>query len=343
MSRGRGVLFLDTTGKNIILGAQMGKESFYYVGTETEKKHASTLLQKIDSFLISSNIRIENISQIGVVIGPGSFTGIRIGISTANALSKSLNAAILSINSLELATFGHNKNVISIIDCLNGNYYSLIKTSENDCRYRILSENELKHYEGYDILPAKEVSPENKLRAFVEKADKGFFSKRALPFYLRESSADREERDKDHYLILNPSTQDIDRISDIEKASFRDPWSEKMLYDEIELNNPTNVIIKDIRDDTIIGYSFSRSTDDVLELLRIAVKSAYKGAGFASLMINRIVAESRNLNIKSIILEVSCINESAIRLYQKNGFIVDGRRKNYYRKDEDALLMRKLI
>jgi ribosomal-protein-alanine N-acetyltransferase len=60
-------------------------------------------------------------------------------------------------------------------------------------------------------------------------------------------------------------------------------------------------------------------------------------------MINRIVAESRNLNIKSIILEVSCINESAIRLYQKNGFIVEGRRKNYYRKDEDALLMRKLI
>lgn len=338
------MLFIDTTGKSIILGAQTENGAHYYIGQEIEKKHASTILQKIEDFLYSSKINISSISKIGVVIGPGSFTGIRIGISTANALSKSLNASIISLNSLEIALFDRKSNVISVMDCLNGNYYSLIKTSENDYKYRILTKNDLNNFEGlYDIIPATEVFPETKLNAFIEKAETGPFLTRALPFYLRESSAEREDRNKDHYLITLPTREDIKRVFIIEQTSFHEPWSEKMIAEEIHLCNPTNIIIKDRRDDTIIGYVFSRIIDDTVEILRIAVKSEYKGAGFASLMINEIVERSRSLSIKSMILEVSCLNEPALRLYQKNGFIIEGRRKNYYKNGEDALLMRRLI
>jgi len=61
---------------------------------EAHRQLAETLHQKIDELLSGQSMSLEDISKICVYQGPGSFTGLRIGISVANALAYSLNVPI---------------------------------------------------------------------------------------------------------------------------------------------------------------------------------------------------------------------------------------------------------
>ena len=56
---------------------------------------AETIHQKIADLLNSQNLRLENIDAIAVYKGPGSFTGLRIGLSVANALAASYDLPIV--------------------------------------------------------------------------------------------------------------------------------------------------------------------------------------------------------------------------------------------------------
>lgn len=79
-------LFIDTTDKNktiIELDAQ-GKKSRL---EKTSKSHKDQFVLKlIDEILRNNNLTISDVEDVGVNPGPGSFTGIRVGISVANAL-----------------------------------------------------------------------------------------------------------------------------------------------------------------------------------------------------------------------------------------------------------------
>lgn len=62
---------------------------------EAHRTLASTLLEKIEQLLTLQGETLQSIKRIGVYEGPGSFTGLRIGFSTANALGYSLNVPVV--------------------------------------------------------------------------------------------------------------------------------------------------------------------------------------------------------------------------------------------------------
>ena len=93
----------------------------------------------------------------------------------------------------------------------------------------------------------------------------------------------------------------------------------------------------------IIGYLLTLSHDNNLfEIISIAVDSFYKREGIASNMLSEFLS-NKKVNSK-IILEVASRNESAIELYKRFFFNIDGIRKNYYKDPtDDALLMSRII
>lgn len=86
----------------------------------------------------------------------------------------------------------------------------------------------------------------------------------------------------------------------------------------------------------IVGIIIYTILCEEAEILLIFVDENYRNKGIATLLINSIEEK----NVKSILLEVSTKNDSALALYNKLNFKLINIRKNYY-KDSDAYVLRK--
>ena len=95
--------------------------------------HSESLMPTINSLLNSLNLSLKDIGLIVTDIGPGSFTGIRIGVATAKAFSDSLNIPTIGISSLEALAYQIKENglVCSTIDCKNDNCYFALYEFKN--------------------------------------------------------------------------------------------------------------------------------------------------------------------------------------------------------------------
>ena len=75
----------------------------------TKKTHSQKLMPMIENMLNLSDINIKDIDAIGICVGPGSFTGLRIGMATAKAIAHVNNIPLIGVNSLEI--LGANMNI----------------------------------------------------------------------------------------------------------------------------------------------------------------------------------------------------------------------------------------
>jgi universal bacterial protein yeaZ len=87
--------------------------------------HNEILLVMVDEMLKKLNIDIEDIDLFVAVTGPGSFTGIRIGVTVVKALAMALNKPIVAVNTLEALSFGvfSDKKKIPLIDARGERVY----------------------------------------------------------------------------------------------------------------------------------------------------------------------------------------------------------------------------
>lgn len=69
---------------------------------EVEKSHSKLIIQLIDQSLKDAKIKINELDAFAVSMGPGSYTGLRIGVSTIKGLCYSLEKPLISINTLEI-------------------------------------------------------------------------------------------------------------------------------------------------------------------------------------------------------------------------------------------------
>ena len=109
------LLAIDTSTESIILALYNCGDKKYFVGKDNAKMHNQVLLTNINDFLYNQGLSINDIDVFGIVSGPGSFTGIRIGVATVNALALALNKKTVEITSLEQLDDGTQK--IVLIDC----------------------------------------------------------------------------------------------------------------------------------------------------------------------------------------------------------------------------------
>lgn len=93
-------LFIDTHSSNIVLVLYKDNKIIKKVTQESSMSHSVYTLPLIKELLKENNIELKNLSLLLVVNGPGSFTGIRIGMTIAKIIAYSLNIPIKLIDSL---------------------------------------------------------------------------------------------------------------------------------------------------------------------------------------------------------------------------------------------------
>ncbi|MCL6481675.1 MAG: ribosomal protein S18-alanine N-acetyltransferase [Firmicutes bacterium] len=89
----------------------------------------------------------------------------------------------------------------------------------------------------------------------------------------------------------------------------------------------------------VLGFLVSRQTLEEAEILNLAVRPEARRLGLGSQLLARALEEARRAGVRRVGLEVRASNVAAIRFYERHGFRLQGRRRDYYSNPrEDALL-----
>lgn len=92
----------------------------------TKKTHSQKLMPMIENMLKLSDLDIKEIDAIAICVGPGSFTGLRIGMATAKAMAHVNNIPLIGVNSLEILGANMdlcNRKICSILDAQRNQVY----------------------------------------------------------------------------------------------------------------------------------------------------------------------------------------------------------------------------
>jgi len=91
-------LFIDTTERDEFTIALIDGDAAYMKRVPSDRRHAELLLRSIDELLVEQGVGKGHIDAVVAVPGPGSFTSLRIGITTANGLAYGLSVPLFSIS-----------------------------------------------------------------------------------------------------------------------------------------------------------------------------------------------------------------------------------------------------
>ena len=113
--------------------------------------HSEQMMPLLDSLLSHLELKMSDIDLIGVSVGPGSFTGIRIGVAAANAMAMALDIPVVGISSLEAMAYTAGETaytIVSTFDAQRDRFYFNAYRFEN---------SELKALEAEDVLEKEDL------------------------------------------------------------------------------------------------------------------------------------------------------------------------------------------
>lgn len=134
------ILAIDTSSKICSVAILEDTEIIVEKHIENETTHSQKLMPLIDNILKLTKLTLADFDLFACSVGPGSFTGVRIGVSTIKAFCDVTNIKVASVSSLESLAYNtldsnykeDAKLVLSMIDAKNDNvYYGLFKRNND--------------------------------------------------------------------------------------------------------------------------------------------------------------------------------------------------------------------
>ncbi len=361
-------LAIDTTKKESEVALSVKDNIFYNDNGLKNKGHSETLLQNINEVLEKGNVTLKEVKNILVITGPGSFTGIRIGISTV----KGFMAVLDNINLMSASGFdvlAHNvdekykKDKFSVgINANNKGAYvagysakdkkiknikwmdmaTLKECVANSGMPFFVSEYELDYFIGAEVDALGVVLRKESILEVAESKvkSKGFCKEGELnPLYIKLSQAENAYIEKVAKAIVfeKVNEKNAQEIFEIEEKSFEKSWSLKTIKEELLLEDRTYFLAK--LNEENVGYISVWKTGEDYNILKVAVLPSKRRLKIGTLLIEKVINFVKEVKGEKLFLEVSEENEPAINLYSKCGFIKEHTRKKYYPNGKDALVM----
>ncbi len=99
------ILAIDSSSRNLKLGLSYGGDRLVQSDEAVGQAHGQVIVKKISELFQSAGIRKEDLEAICVCTGPGSFTGLRIGLSAAKGMTVALGIEIVGVSLFEVAAY----------------------------------------------------------------------------------------------------------------------------------------------------------------------------------------------------------------------------------------------
>ena len=343
-------LLINTANEKLFIVLQV-EDKVFAVSNSTQVHHNEVMLPLIDKLLKEHKLDIKDIEEFGVVVGPGSFTGIRIGISTIKAFRDALGVKAKGINNLDyLFALANKKQQTEIVAILGSkdSYFVAKKIHDKVYKYEHnLTKKELKKisngqpvamFKIDETLPCFEVVDDAKvlLDCFVSSTDE-----KLVPVYYQLSQAENEKLKRGKLTIKKATLKDLNEVLSIEQSAI---LTNQLTELDIKnsLTNHSYVTLKAVFNNQIVGYIILQATDE-LNIVSVAVKKEFRNLGIGTKLLKRAEFYVKKLNLSMLSLEVSLNNITAYLVYQKFGFKQRRIRKNYYADGADCLEMIKQI
>lgn len=331
-----------------------------------ERGQAEKLTPMIRDVMAEANVAPQSLDRIGVTLGPGTFTGIRIGLACAKGLALALNVPVIGIDTLKAiaSNAGEPSEAIAVAtDARQGQIYLGIyrggetlmaprRIALEDASY-ILPETPLSVMGGAkaaliaaarrdDLTPRAEadIPFAATFAPLVIEAEPAAIPLR--PLYLAESYA---KRPRAKVTIAAAAGEDAARLSELHMACFEIGWSAIDLAQLLAM--PGAVALVAMQGDQALGFILLRIAGDEAEIISICTRPASRRQGIGARLIDAAVELLGQQKTPRLLIEVADSNDAALALYRKFGFASVGRRRDYYQhadgRREDAAIMRKEI
>lgn len=97
------------------------------IAIETDRRHAESVLPAAEALLLKHGLKTDDMDRFAADVGPGSFTGVRIGVCMANALGAAHQKPVIAVNALETLAYPYRQETVcALIDARNGNGYGVV-------------------------------------------------------------------------------------------------------------------------------------------------------------------------------------------------------------------------
>ena len=189
-------------------------EQFSVVDTN-QKRHTDELLLAVDRLFDDAKISVNDLDYIGVCVGPGSFTGIRVAVSIAKGLAVESKIKIVQMSNFDVYEIKNESEYVLVLDGFS-NYVYVRFVSKNGVIDKCVTVQELMEYlrnnkkittfvqneKTQNILKQSEIVAQianyNAILCFNSKVDKNKFVdiEQISPVYLRASQAEIERQKK---------------------------------------------------------------------------------------------------------------------------------------------------
>jgi len=203
-------LLIDTSTSNLTVSILNNQNILYKYQETILSDMSSKLLPIIDKGLKDNNLTLKDIDKIFVVNGPGSFTGIRVGVTVAKTIAWALKKDIIPLSSLELiaTTSTSKKYIVPMIDARRSNVFAGIYDNNLNCikEDKLISIEELNNLNNdYEFVSYDKINLDNIIKPSIEILkivnkhinDKGINPHNLNPNYLKLTEAEENKLKND--------------------------------------------------------------------------------------------------------------------------------------------------
>ena len=342
-------LGIDTSDKRLYACLYDGDRPLVVTSYEAWQRQSEYLVEEIAKAFEASGKEKKALEAVITAVGPGSYTGVRIGLTVAKTIAFALKIPLFLVSSLELlqddsrpsiclmnarskrsyfAVYDKGKPIIQ--DCIKTNDEVRAYLSEHP-DYAVCGDAAYLGIEGYQS---------DFGQRFLACLDEDHRCKEpfaARPIYLKDDYGTTNMRT----IVRKAIPSDLLTIADIEKACFSSPWDEKQLLYELN-ENPFAHVYSALVDGEVVGYIDFMITFNSATISRVAVKEEFRKKGVGNLLLGQLLKDceaQKDEEVEFVTLEVREHNENAIRFYKKHRFEAITVKKGYYDDGEDAIYM----
>ena len=335
--------------------------------------HGERLPGELARVLGSAGVHLRDVGLLAVAAGPGSFTGLRVGIAAMQGLAVATGLRIVPVSALDaLARAGRDSTgrVAAWMDAQRGQVFAALYGADGQplrtpsalspvetleaWGAEVRSPQPVRFIGGGAVRYAELIRAELGVTAAIadspplagiiglmaaEHPSQAVSPHAVIPIYIRRPDAELA-RKRNLVIERLTSEADLDAVASMEAACFTNPWTREMLAGELARNPFARVYVLRLPGSPVAAFCACWLVVDELHINTIAVGPDYRRQGLATALMRHILGEVAREGIRRATLEVRQSNEAARQLYEHLGFTVAAVRPGYYTQPvEDALIM----